>query len=60
MDVIDIFRRTGALLEGHFLLSSGLHSTGYMQCALVLQHPARAEALAFEADGTARLTVAGG
>lgn len=45
MDVIDIFRRTGALLEGHFLLSSGLHSTGYMQCALVLQHPAQAEAL---------------
>ena len=45
MDVIDIFRRTGALLEGHFLLSSGLHSPGYMQCALVLQHPAQAEAL---------------
>ena len=44
MDVIDIFRRTGALLEGHFLLSSGLHSPGYMQCALVLQHPAHAEA----------------
>lgn len=44
MDVIDIFRRTGALLEGHFLLSSGLHSPGYMQCALVLQHPADAEA----------------
>ncbi len=44
MDVIDIFRRTGALLEGHFLLSSGLHSPGYLQCALVLQHPAHAEA----------------
>ncbi len=45
MDVLDIFRRTGALLEGNFLLSSGLHSTGYLQCALVLQHPAQAGAL---------------
>ncbi len=44
MNVIDTFRRTGALLEGHFQLSSGLHSAGYMQCALVLQHPADAEA----------------
>ncbi len=43
MNVIDIFRRTGALLEGHFQLSSGLHSPGYMQCALVLQNPAEAE-----------------
>jgi orotate phosphoribosyltransferase len=33
---------TGALLEGHFLLSSGLHSTGYVQCALLLQDPDRA------------------
>ena len=44
MDVLDLFRRTGALLDGHFLLSSGLHSAGYMQCALVLQHPGQAEA----------------
>lgn len=44
-DVIERFRRTGALLEGHFVLSSGLHSTTYLQCALVLQHPAEAEAL---------------
>ena len=36
-----LFRRSGALLEGHFRLSSGLHSPGYLQCALVLQHPAR-------------------
>ena len=42
--VIDRFRQTGALLEGHFVLSSGLHSTLYLQCALVLQHPAEAEA----------------
>jgi len=34
----------GALLEGHFRLTSGLHSSGYLQCALVLQHPAEAEA----------------
>jgi orotate phosphoribosyltransferase len=42
--VLDLFRRVGALLEGHFRLSSGLHSPGYLQCALVLQHPAEAEA----------------
>jgi len=34
----------GALLEGHFRLTSGLHSSGYLQCALVLQHPVEAEA----------------
>jgi orotate phosphoribosyltransferase len=44
VEVIDRFRRTGALLEGHFVLSSGLHSTVYLQCALVLQHPTEAEA----------------
>ena len=43
-EVIDQFRATGALLEGHFQLSSGLHSTVYLQCALVLQFPERAEA----------------
>ena len=43
-EVIERFRRTGALLEGHFILSSGLHSTQYLQCALVLQHPTEAEA----------------
>jgi len=42
--VLDRFRRVGALLEGHFKLTSGLHSPGYMQCALVLQHPREAEA----------------
>ena len=45
-EVLDRFRRTGALLEGHFVLTSGLHSTHYLQCALVLQHPPEAEALA--------------
>jgi orotate phosphoribosyltransferase len=45
-DIRQLFRRSGALLEGHFRLTSGLHSPGYLQCALVLQHPADAEALA--------------
>jgi orotate phosphoribosyltransferase len=44
-ELLDLFRRSGALLDGHFRLSSGLHSTGYLQCALVLQHPQHAEAL---------------
>jgi orotate phosphoribosyltransferase len=44
-DVLTMFRESGALLEGHFRLSSGLHSPGYLQCALVLQHPRHAEAL---------------
>ena len=38
--LLDLFRKSGALLEGHFRLTSGLHSPGYLQCALVLQHPA--------------------
>src|ERR671914_3116114 len=42
--VIDEFKTTGALLEGHFQLSSGLHSTVYLQCALVLQYPEKAAA----------------
>lgn len=45
-EVIERFRRTGALLEGHFVLTSGLHSTQYLQCALVLQYPSEAEAFA--------------
>jgi len=44
-EVLKLFRESGALLEGHFRLSSGLHSGGYLQCALVLQHPRHAEAL---------------
>lgn len=44
-ELLDLFRRSGALLEGHFRLSSGLHSPGYLQCALVLQHPQHAETL---------------
>jgi len=46
--ILDRFRRAHALLEGHFRLTSGLHSPGYLQCALVLQHPREAEALGAE------------
>jgi orotate phosphoribosyltransferase len=41
--VIDEFKQTGALLEGHFQLTSGLHSSVYLQCARVLQFPEKAE-----------------
>jgi orotate phosphoribosyltransferase len=44
-EALELYRRTGAYLEGHFRLSSGLHSPGYMQSALVLQHPDDAAAL---------------
>jgi len=37
-DLLSLFRRTGALLDGHFVLRSGLHSRQYFQCALLLQH----------------------
>ena len=43
--LLDVFRRSEALLDGHFRLTSGLHSPGYLQCALVLQHPQDAESL---------------
>jgi orotate phosphoribosyltransferase len=44
-EVLDLFRQSGALLEGHFRLSSGLHSDRYLQSALVLQYPDLAERL---------------
>jgi orotate phosphoribosyltransferase len=43
--ILELFRSTGAYLTGHFRLTSGLHSSQYMQCALVLQHPQHAEHL---------------
>jgi orotate phosphoribosyltransferase len=43
--VVALFRSRGAYLEGHFRLTSGLHSAGYLQCALVLQYPEAAENL---------------
>ena len=38
-EIIEIFKDTGALLDGHFILTSGRHSPSYFQCARVLQHP---------------------
>jgi orotate phosphoribosyltransferase len=43
--ILELFRSTGAFLQGHFRLTSGLHSSEYLQSALVLQHPAAAEKL---------------
>jgi orotate phosphoribosyltransferase len=43
--ILELFRSTGAYLRGHFRLTSGLHSSEYLQSALVLQHPAAAEKL---------------
>ncbi len=40
---LDILKKTNALLEGHFVLSSGLHSSMYIQCAKLLSHPYKAE-----------------
>ncbi len=44
-DVLDLFRQSGALLEGHFILSSGLRSPIFLQKARVFMHPAKAEKL---------------
>ena len=55
--VLDLFRETGAYLQGHFRLSSGLHSSGYLQSALVLQYPQHAELLGRKlADALSSLT----
>ena len=43
--IIELLSEAGALLDGHFRLSSGLHSAQYLQCAVALQHPAVAEKL---------------
>jgi len=45
-EILKIFEEKKAILDGHFLLSSGLHSNRYIQCALVLQYPDIAEKLA--------------
>jgi orotate phosphoribosyltransferase len=44
-EILEIFRETEALLEGHFILTSGLHSDKYFQCAKVFQYPWHAETL---------------
>ncbi|HKM01073.1 MAG TPA: orotate phosphoribosyltransferase, partial [Sedimentibacter sp.] len=43
IDVVEILKECDALLEGHFLLSSGKHSNKYCQCAKLLQYPDKAE-----------------
>jgi len=56
MEIMDLFKKSGAYLQGHFKLSSGLHSAAYLQCALLLQNPVVAGrvcsvlALKFEQD----------
>jgi orotate phosphoribosyltransferase len=50
-EVLGLFEKCGALLKGHFRLSSGLHSEKYLQCALVLQYPDVAEKLSKELAG---------
>src|SRR5690348_3202688 len=55
-EILQIFRTSSALLEGHFILSSGLHSDRYIQCALVLQHPRIAEQLCTELASKLRAT----
>jgi len=45
LDVLALLSKTGALLHGHFQLSSGLHSSSYVQCALLLQSPRNAKAI---------------
>src|SRR5512145_4237 len=55
-ETLELYEKTGALMRGHFRLTSGLHSDVYLQSALVLQHPEHAAALgaalaiAFRAD----------
>lgn len=45
LDVLSLLNKTGALLQGHYRLSSGLHSPSYVQCALLLQQPRNAKAI---------------
>ena len=45
LDLPELLRETGALLTGHFRLSSGLHSAAYVQCARLLEHPRNAKAI---------------
>jgi orotate phosphoribosyltransferase len=55
--ILDLFRSTGAYLNGHFRLTSGLHSAEYLQCALVLQHPGHAERLGRQLAAALPVTV---
>ena len=58
-EIIGLLADSGALMEGHFQLSSGLHSPQYLQCAVALQHPALAEKIGRELAKRWRKAVAG-
>jgi orotate phosphoribosyltransferase len=58
-EVLAEFKAAGALLEGHFVLTSGLHSASYLQCARVLMDPARAERLCRDLAMRVRAHIAG-
>src|ERR1700686_5575738 len=47
-EVLELFKERGALLQGHFKLTSGLHSDSYLQCALLLQYACDADRLGAE------------
>jgi len=54
LDLTTMLQRTGALLHGHFRLSSGLHSADYVQCALLLEHPRDAKLVGTALAGLVR------
>ncbi len=55
--VLELFRKTGAYLQGHFRLTSGLHSGGYLQCAKVLAYPQYAARFGEELGGLVKALV---
>jgi orotate phosphoribosyltransferase len=57
--VLELFRSVGAYLQGHFRLTSGLHSPEYLQCALVLAHPRHAQHLGEALAAALRKTLSG-
>jgi orotate phosphoribosyltransferase len=59
-DILDLLRESGAMLEGHFLLSSGRHSDRYFQCARLFQYPDRAAAALTQAAERIRADMAAG
>ena len=59
-DVITLLKESGALLEGHFLLSSGRHGDRYFQCARLLQYPDKAAAALSETAARIKADMAAG
>jgi orotate phosphoribosyltransferase len=59
-ETLDLLRESGAMLEGHFLLSSGRHADRYVQCARLLQYPARAAAALAAVAGRLRHDIQAG